>query len=237
MLFALGAASAALDAIQSLTSSATSSTKSSTGSMLAGCAAFRRPSTSVDRHHGLQRRLADLAGHHEGAAGGAKPVIIGHDIGADQPVGRAAGSVLADRRQWRRPDHQVGIRKRARRRRHQHRAGRQRVQQARHQWRRHCQPQRIVGGVEGQGRRPSRHITMSRVQADRAATPAPIRCLQALQGSSSTSSASSSGSSSSLSTGQSSVTIDLAGIDQRGMVLQFAQPDDAAQRQTMSMAA
>ena len=73
-------------------------------------------------------------------------------IGADQPVRRAAGPVLADRRQWRRPDHQIGIRKRARRRRHQHRAGRRCVQQARHQWRRLGQPRRIVVGAEGRGR-------------------------------------------------------------------------------------
>ncbi len=67
---------------------------------------------------------------------------------SDQSVERAAGPVLPDRHQWRRPDHQIGVRKRARRRRHQSRAGRRRLQQARYQWRRHGEFRRIVEGAE-----------------------------------------------------------------------------------------
>src|ERR1700722_3313982 len=61
----------------------------------------------------LQRRRTDIAGHLERAARRAEPVVDhGNDAGVDQPWERSARPVLADRRQWRRQDHQIGIRKR-----------------------------------------------------------------------------------------------------------------------------
>ena len=148
-----------------------------------------------------QRLFADIAGHHERAAGGAEPVIdSGYHIGIDQPVKRIAGSVLADRYQWQRPDHQIGIRKRPRRRWNQPRAGRRRLQQAGYQWRRYGQPRRIVGGVQGsrQGRPSPRSYRWFRASGDssdpgstNASSADPL--LQALQAASSTSVTGSSG--------------------------------------------
>ena len=57
----------------------------------------------------------------------------------------------------RRPDQQIGIRKRARRRRHQPRAGRRRVQQARQERRRLGQPRRNVVGAAGSGKGHHHH--------------------------------------------------------------------------------
>src|SRR5207247_4933385 len=56
------------------------------------------------------RGFADIAGYHERAARGAKPVLGGFSYdGADRPLRSAEASVLAARRQWRRPDQQIGI--------------------------------------------------------------------------------------------------------------------------------
>ena len=113
--------------------------------------------------------FADIAGHHERAAGGAKPVIDRRQPPRLRPAGPTRcricsrrSTAMATARSAKR------IRKRARRRRHQPRAGRRRVQQARHQWRRLGQPRRNVVGAEGSGRqgRPSPSSCMSAVQAD-----------------------------------------------------------------------
>ena len=80
MLFALGAASSALDAIQSLTSSDSSSPQPD------GLRPRPRPilsiipgsaPTAAESGRGVrtERIFADIAGHHERAAGGAKPVV------------------------------------------------------------------------------------------------------------------------------------------------------------------
>ena len=68
---------------------------------------------------------------------------------SDQPVGCAEGPVLADRRRRQRPDQQIGIREGARRRRHQHRAGRRRVHQARYQWRRSVSLDEMSQALQG----------------------------------------------------------------------------------------
>ena len=75
-----------------------------------------------------------VAGDHERAARGAGAIIEFH--GFNQPLRRAEGPVLATRRRWRWPGQQIGIRECAGRRRHQRRAGRRCLQQARQEWRR-----------------------------------------------------------------------------------------------------
>ena len=68
---------------------------------------------------------------------------------------------------WRRQDQQIGIRKRAWRRRHQCRPGRRCVRQARQEWRRFGQPRRIASRAEGRQGSPSLTI-MPRLRRDRA---------------------------------------------------------------------
>ena len=97
-----------------------------------------------------RRLFAAIAGHHERATGGAEPVIDrDNHAGPDQQGRRAERPVLQARRQWRRPDQQIGIRKRARRRRNQYRERRQRVRQDGYERRRQHQPRRNVIGAEG----------------------------------------------------------------------------------------
>ena len=71
-------------------------------------------------------------------------------LGSDQPRRCAEGPVFADRRRRRRQDHQIGIRKSARRRRHQPRAGRRCFRKARQKRRRLGQSRRDGIGPEGQ---------------------------------------------------------------------------------------
>ena len=153
MLLALGAASSAIDLLKSLTSSKSQSAGNKQEPKspfdLSGSAP---PARKARRPSPERWQLADIAGDHERAAGGAKPVLDGIDrIGVHQPLGRAEGPVRADRCRQRRQDQQIGIRERARRRRHQPEAGRQRVRQARQGRRRLGQPRRNDVGAEGQG--------------------------------------------------------------------------------------
>ena len=118
MLLALGAASSAIDALQALTSSKSSSAKSAGARQQGAFDFFSGSTASAGPERRRKRRFADFAGDHERAVGRAKPVLD-RPLRANQPFGRAEGPVLADRRRWRRQDHQIRIRKGARRRRHQ----------------------------------------------------------------------------------------------------------------------
>ena len=116
----------------------------------------------------------------------------GSTTGVQEPLRRAEGPVRADRRRRRRQDQQVEeFEDGARRRRHQSRAGRQRVRQARQGRRRLGQPQGTGVGAEGrQG--PSRCIADSTASDADGSNSDPFS--QALQGASSTSVTNSDGS-------------------------------------------
>ena len=123
------------------------------GSATPSGSSARRPDPAAFRSCRRQTMSALLAAQGQ-SVDGVDHLDI-HSSTSDQPVRRAAGPVLADRRQRRRRNQQDGIRKRARRRRHQYRAGRQGVQRARQQWRRFGQPrakcQSALKGAGGKG--------------------------------------------------------------------------------------
>ena len=182
MLLALGAASSAVDALQSLISS------KSTSPQTTGFA--QNPPTPFDTANGSTQTenpppVTGGAGFTQISPATMSALIAAqgqdssaHHIGIDhirahRPSRRAERPVLADRWQRRRQDQQGRIRKRARRRRHQPRAGRRRVQQARRQWRRVGHPRRNAESIAGRARQGSATIIMSLgFGTDRT----PIRC-------------------------------------------------------------
>jgi len=110
----------------------------------------------LDRHREFRGHAA-VARDLERAAGGAvaRSDHIERRDRLDQPQRGARRSVLANRRQRRRPDHQDRIRERARRRRHQSCEGRRRLRQARQERRRLGLIRRDVVGTEGRPRSSS----------------------------------------------------------------------------------
>ena len=136
MFLAAGAASSAIDALKALTSSKSSAQSTGVGQnarspfdlLSQGSTASAGSSAGFGSGGGSQispeTMSALLDAQSQSSAGSANSA-------SREPLQRAEGSVRADRRRRRRQDHQIGIRRGARRRRHQSGAGRQRVRQAR----------------------------------------------------------------------------------------------------------
>ena len=189
MLFALGAASSAIDALKALTSSKSSSAQSTGVSQNATSPFDLLPATPASAGSGARfrrRRLFAISPQTMSALLDAQSQSSSgvDDIGVHEPLRRAEGPVLADRRRRRRQDQQVGIRKRARRRRHQPRAGRQRLRQARQERRRFGQPRGTGVGAEGrQGRASSSSRRRANGSGDASddGGSTPIRCCRRLR--------------------------------------------------------
>ena len=185
MLFALGAASSAIDALKALMSSKSSSTQpGGPGQGATGPFDFSAATSAPTS-----------AATNAGFGGGVGPQISpdtmsallaaqgqSTDAGSSAPTSRADALkdlFSQDRRRRRRQDHQIGIRKSARRRRHQPRAGRRCIRKARQGRRRLGQSRRDGIGAEGQRPSPSSPMASDDASGSGGSSSDPL--LQALE--------------------------------------------------------